>query len=71
MSAEAFSVLDRAPSWQQQLGAHVPPPPPPVELMEWPDPLPALPLILDRMPAEREGLLRAQTPSPTASSWET
>ncbi|MGH3488257.1 MAG: transglutaminase domain-containing protein [Actinopolymorphaceae bacterium] len=62
---------DAANDWRDlfQLDGDVPPPP--VELLEWPDPAPALPVRLYRLPPEREALLVRRVPSPRASAWET
>jgi hypothetical protein len=46
-------------------------PSPPVELLEWPDPAPTLPVRRFCLPPEREGALRRLLPTPGATAWET
>ncbi|HZC25463.1 MAG TPA: transglutaminase-like domain-containing protein [Actinopolymorphaceae bacterium] len=46
-------------------------PPPPVELLDWPDPAPVLPVQLYRLPEDREETLRGVLPIPEATAWDT
>jgi hypothetical protein len=46
-------------------------PAPAVTLHEWPAVAPAAPLALDRLPADREELLRARLPALAGSAWDT
>jgi hypothetical protein len=46
-------------------------PPPPVTLLEWPVVTPTPPLSLDRLPKEREALLRERLPRPGHRAWDT
>jgi transglutaminase-like putative cysteine protease len=46
-------------------------PPPPVELLDWPDCPPALPVRLYRLPPEREPLLVDRLPARRTTAWET
>ncbi|GAA5154547.1 hypothetical protein GCM10023340_38300 [Nocardioides marinquilinus] len=55
---EAFADDDR---WAP-LVARMRPAPPEVELLDWPDPPPQQPVVLDRIAAEREPALRARVP---------
>src|SRR3954469_25062452 len=67
--AESFA---NEPSWAARLDrmrANVPPPG--VTLTAWPDYPPTLPLTLDRLPADREDLLRGRLPELAAGAWET
>jgi hypothetical protein len=57
--------------WQDLFQLTAGAPPPPVELLEWPDPDPALPVTLYRLPPERERLLCPRLPAPCATAWET
>lgn len=60
------------PGWDavaRRLAANVPPPV--LALIDFPDPAPSLPLMLDKLPEERADLLRAQLPVPLSSAWET
>jgi hypothetical protein len=61
------------PGWaerEERMRANVPPPP--IELLDWPDYPPTLAPILDRLPEEREAVLRERLPAPDrTSAWAT
>jgi hypothetical protein len=44
---------------------------PHLELLDWPDPPPHLPLILDTLPSERRDLLRVRLPARRETAWDT
>lgn len=73
MFAEEFaSTFATEPAWtqqQEQMRDNVPAPP--VELLDWPDYPPALEPVLDRLPTDREAILRERVPHPFGSAWET
>jgi hypothetical protein len=46
-------------------------PPPKLELVDWPDPVPTLPVKLMRTTPEREALLRPRMPEPKPTAWQT
>lgn len=66
---EHFATLPEWDAIRSQMVSNVPAPP--LELLAWPDPPAAVPLLLDRLPADREGRLRARLPEPAASAWLT
>jgi hypothetical protein len=66
---EAFGA---DPDWPQvlaRMASNVPLPP--VELLSWPTARPMLPLLLDRLPADRETSLGQRLPPPAATAWDT
>jgi hypothetical protein len=65
---EALSGDPEWPRLTAAMRANVPPPP--VTLLDWPDLTPSAPLSLDRLPAEREELLRAQLPRIDGGGWD-
>lgn len=66
---EALSGDPEWPRLRAAMRANVPPPP--VALLDWPVVTPAAPLRLDRLPPDREELLRAHLPPRAGSGWET
>lgn len=73
MFAEEFaSTFATEPAWtqqQEQMRNNVPAPP--IELLDWPDYPPALEPVLERLPTDRETILRERVPKPVGSAWET
>lgn len=73
MFADEFTeTFATEPGWDERLArmrANVPPPP--VELLDWPDHPPMLRPVLERLPADREELLREHLPEPASTAWET
>ena len=46
-------------------------PPPPLEILDWPSPVPTLPLDRDALPEDRAAQLRTYLPGPQAGAWAT
>jgi Transglutaminase-like superfamily len=60
------------PDWDrlvERMRANVPPPA--LEILDWPSPVPTLPLDLDALPSDRAELLRELLPEPQRSAWAT
>lgn len=64
-----FAALPEWEGLRRRMHENVPPAP--LEILAWPDPPAALPLLLDRLGGERADLLRGQLPNPSGSAWET
>lgn len=57
--------------WRETFGLGDEVPELPVELLEWPDPPPVLPVRPFRLPPEREVALRGLLPAPATTAWAT
>ena len=67
--ADLFGTDPRWPDLLRRLEANIPPAP--IELLDWPDPVPSLPVALFRAAPAREAELRRRVPQPQASAWRT
>ena len=64
--------LHDLPEWAELAAAMgAPADPPALEITAWPSVRYGPPLVLDRLPADREALLRERLPSPDDSAWST
>jgi hypothetical protein len=66
---KAFGADPDWPDLQRRMEANIPLPV--IELIDWPDPPPTLPLTLYEIGAHRLDELRARLPEPSDSAWQT